>query len=306
MPRARIDQLLVERGLALTREGARALVMAGHVTVAQQRVLKPGTLVRPEARVDVAAAPPYVGRGGTKLAHALDVFGVRPAGRVCLDVGASTGGFTDCLLQRGASRVYAVDVGHGQLDYRLRVDPRVVVMEGVNARHGLSLAVGTSAEGMVRGGAGVGDKPPRYQGAEGAHVSLATVDVSFISLALVIPPVADCLEKGGELVALVKPQFEAGRGKVGKGGVVRDAGVHLEVLSRLINWVIGRGGLRVRGVTGSPLLGDAGNREFFLYLVKEGGNDTNDGQGLRPIPAIAPTRALPDGGGSDGGRPQHD
>lgn len=241
MARTRLDQLLVDRGLAPSRERARSMVMAGHVHVAERRVVKPGTLVAPEAPVEVSQPPPYVGRGGTKLAYALDVFRLDPAGLVCLDVGASTGGFTDCLLQRGATKVYAVDVGHGQLDWRLRQDPRVAVMEGVNARHGIEL--------------------PEV-------VDLATIDVSFISLELVIPPTVTCLQTGGILLALVKPQFEAGRRKVGKGGVVRDPKVHGEVLSRLINWVVDRGGVRIAGLTPSPILGDAGNREFFLWLKR--------------------------------------
>ena len=221
------------------------MVMAGDVQVADGRVLKAGTLIAPDAPLAVTQPPPYVGRGGIKLAHALDTFGIDPSGWTCLDVGASTGGFTDCMLQRGARKVWAVDVGHGQLDYRLRTDPRVEVREGVNARHPLNLP---------------------------EPVDLATIDVSFISLELVLPAATSALRPGGTVLALVKPQFEAGRGKVGKGGVVRDASVHRDVLSRLINWVVSnRAGLslRVRGLTPSPILGDAGNREFFLYLAKE-------------------------------------
>jgi len=217
------------------------MVMAGYVQVGGRLVIKPGTLVAAGSSIRVIQPLPFVSRGGLKLAHALDVFHLCPRGLACLDVGASTGGFTDCLLQRGARKVYAVDVGHGQLDYRLRQDPRVDVMERVNARHGIDLP---------------------------EKADLAAIDVSFISLELVIPPTARCLTADGVLLALVKPQFEAGRGKVGKGGVVRDPKVHAEVLSRLINWVVRDGGLRLAGLTPSPVLGDAGNREFFLCLTK--------------------------------------
>ena len=242
MTRTRLDQLLVDRGLAPSREKARAMVMAGEVQLGEQRVLKAGTMVSADAQPKVAQPPPYVGRGGVKLAHALDIFGIDPSGIICLDVGASTGGFTDCLLQRGALSVWAVDVGHGQMDYRLRQDARVHVLEGVNARHSLDL-------------------PER--------VGLAVIDVSFISLRLVLGPAVRSLQAGGRIVALVKPQFEAGRGRVGKGGVIRDAAVHAEVLSGLISWLVSdpeKRGLRVRGLTPSPLLGNAGNREFFLHL----------------------------------------
>ncbi len=238
--RHRIDRLLVERGLAVSPEKARALLMAGQVTADERRIDKAGALVDATADVRIAAAPPYVGRGGVKLAHALQELlpDIDIAGAVALDVGASTGGFTDCLLQHGARRVYALDVGYGQLHQRLRDDPRVVVLERVNAHNPFQLP---------------------------EPVALATVDVSFISLTKVLPRVMEHLRPGGPILALVKPQFEAARSEVGTGGVVRDPEVHAAVLARLIAWVVPRG-LRLRGLTPSPLLGDAGNREFFLLL----------------------------------------
>ncbi len=241
MGRQRLDVVLVGRGLASTREQARGLIMGGAVRVEGRPASKPGMQIPEQSAVEVAAPPPFVGRGGSKLAHALDVFGATVAGLTGLDVGASTGGFTDCLLQRGAVRVYAVDVGYGQLDYRLRTDPRVVVWERVNARYPLQLP---------------------------EPVDIATVDVSFISLELVLPSIVAELKPGGRIVALVKPQFEIGKGKVGKGGVVRDANLHAEVLSRIVNWVVDHR-LRIEGLTPSPLLGDAGNREFLLGLKRE-------------------------------------
>lgn len=239
MARTRLDQLLVDRGLAPSRERARSMVMAGYVQVGHRRILKPGTIVAAEAALQVAQVQPYVSRGGIKLAHALDSFGIDPADLTCLDIGASTGGFTDCLLKRGAQKVYAVDVGHGQIDYGLRVHPRVEVMEGVNVRHGVKL---------------------------GHLVHLATVDVSFISLELILPPTAACLTPDGTILALVKPQFEIGRTLLPRGGVVREPRLHAQVLSRLINWIVKQGKLRIGGLTPSPILGDAGNREFFLWL----------------------------------------
>ncbi|MBI4338990.1 MAG: TlyA family RNA methyltransferase [Chloroflexi bacterium] len=234
----RIDLLLVEQGLATSQEKAQALLMAGVVTVDGAPVTKPGALVPADAEVRIAEPQPYVGRGGLKLAHALEEFGLSVKGSVCLDAGASTGGFTDCLLQRGASRVYALDVGYGQLDQRLRSDPRVVVMERVNARYPFQLS---------------------------EPVDVATVDVAFISLTLVLPPVAEHVKPGGSIVALVKPQFEAARKQVGKGGVIKDPQVHAAALAKTIAWAVSHG-FRLRWVTPSPLLGDAGNREFFLWL----------------------------------------
>ncbi len=239
----RLDQLLVERGLVETRTRAQALLLAGRVRVgagdAARFDRKPGDLVDGATALEVAVPLPYVSRGGEKLAGALEAFGVSPSGLVCLDAGASTGGFTDALLQRGAMRVHAVDVGHGQLAQSLAGDPRVVVHDRVNARH-------------------------LEPGALGEPVSLAVIDVSFISLALVLGPVARCLAPGGRIVALVKPQFEAGRGEV-PGGVVRDPAVHRAVLERVVAIAAGLG-LVPFDVARSPLLGPAGNREFFAYL----------------------------------------
>jgi len=242
-PRVRLDQLLVERGLVETRSRAQALLLAGRVRVgagdAARFDRKPGDLVDRSLALEVATPMPFVSRGGEKLAGALDAFGVDPVGLVCLDAGASTGGFTDALLQRGAARVHAVDVGRGQLAASLSGDPRVIVHDRVNARH---LEPATLGE----------------------PVSLAVIDVSFISLGLVLGPVARCVAPGGRIVALVKPQFEAGRGEV-PGGVVRDPAVHHAVLERALATAQGLG-LVPLDVTRSPLLGPAGNREFFAHL----------------------------------------
>jgi 23S rRNA (cytidine1920-2'-O)/16S rRNA (cytidine1409-2'-O)-methyltransferase len=239
IPRARLDVLLVERGLAETRAKAQAMILAGLVQVSGRRAEKAGEAVPREAEIAVTGPPhPYVSRGGLKLAAALDHFGIDPAGLVCLDVGASTGGFTDCLLQRGAARVYAVDVGHGQIDSRLRGDPRVVVREHVNAR--------ALSEAHV---------PER--------VDLAVVDVSFISLRLVLPSVAARVKPGGLAVVLVKPQFEAGRREVPRGGVVRSEETRRRVLAEIE--AAGRDlHLEVLGSLESPIRGARGNAEFLL------------------------------------------
>jgi 23S rRNA (cytidine1920-2'-O)/16S rRNA (cytidine1409-2'-O)-methyltransferase len=242
--RLRLDQLLVERGLAESRARAQALVLAGKVRVgegdAARHDRKPGDLIDPDVPIEVATPDPYVSRGGHKLAAALDAFGIDPHGVVCLDVGASTGGFTDVLLQRGATRVYALDVGRGQLAESLRRDPRVVSMERTNAR---GLTATTLPE----------------------PVGLATIDVSFISLSKVLAPVVSTLAPGGAIVALVKPQFEAGRGRTDHG-VVRDPMVHREVLERVVADA-GALGLGSRDVIASPILGPEGNREFLLQLA---------------------------------------
>jgi 23S rRNA (cytidine1920-2'-O)/16S rRNA (cytidine1409-2'-O)-methyltransferase len=231
----RLDQLLVARGLFPSREQARRAVMAGEVRVAGQVVDKAGAAVGEDATLEVAQRPPFVSRGGGKLAAALDHFAVDVAGRICLDVGASTGGFTDCLLQRGAARVYALDVGRGQLDWRLRQDARVVPMEGINARH---LAADALPE----------------------PVDLVTIDVSFISLLKVVPALLPHLAPGGLLLALVKPQFEAGRAAIGKGGIVRDEAVRQEVIARRAR-EISELGLGLVGVIDSPVAGMQGNVE---------------------------------------------
>jgi 23S rRNA (cytidine1920-2'-O)/16S rRNA (cytidine1409-2'-O)-methyltransferase len=240
----RLDAALVARGLAETREKAARLILAGAVAVDGRRTDKAGALVGAAALLEVARGQRFVSRGGDKLAHALGALAVSPRGRVCLDVGASTGGFTHCLLEGGAARVYAVDVGQGQLDPRLRADGRVIVMEKVNAR---ALSPTAFAE----------------------TPDLATIDVSFISLEKLLPAVFGVLGREGEVVALVKPQFEVGRGLVGKGGVVRDAALHEAVLRRVARFAVLHG-WHVRGVTGSPLKGPKGNREFFLHLTKVG------------------------------------
>ncbi|HJW21314.1 MAG TPA: TlyA family RNA methyltransferase [Candidatus Limnocylindrales bacterium] len=247
--RVRLDQLLVERGLAPSRSRAQALLLGGRVRVgrgdAARRDRKPGDLVEPDLDVEVEAPEPYVSRGGHKLAAALDAFAIDPRDRVCLDVGASTGGFTDVLLQRGARRVYALDVGRGQLAESLRADPRVVSMERVNAR---DLTAETLPEA----------------------ISLATVDVAFISSRLLLEPVSKTFRGGaGDLVILVKPQFEAGRGEV-PGGVVRDPGVHERVVAEVAGAAAALG-LEVRGSIPSPILGPEGNREFLLWARVPGG-----------------------------------
>lgn len=242
--KTRLDRLLVERGLAQSREEAARLILAGRVRVGGERADKAGQGVTVEAPVEVEAHRRFVSRGGEKLSHVLDAFKISVTGRICLDVGASTGGFTHCLLERGARRVFAVDVGTGQLDARLRSDARVVVMEKVNARH-------LHPEAL--------SPPP----------DLATVDVSFISLEKVLPAVMNCLVRPGEAMALVKPQFEVGRGQVGKGGVVRDPAQHQAVLTRLCRFALLHG-WHVLGVSASPLRGPKGNREFFLHLSLTG------------------------------------
>ncbi|MFZ5787934.1 MAG: TlyA family RNA methyltransferase [Acidobacteriota bacterium] len=239
--RVRLDQLLVARGLAESRTRAQALVMAGLVRVDGALADKPGRAFPLDARVEVEAPEhPWVSRGGVKLAAALDAFAVDPAGRSCLDVGASTGGFTHVLLERGAARVVALDVGHGQLDWRLRNDPRVEVREGVNARH-----------------LEAGDVPGPF--------GLVVVDVSFISLRLVLPALVPLLAPGADLVALVKPQFEAGKGQVGRGGVVRDGAVREAAIAGVLAAARDLG-LECLGRIASPIPGPAGNVEELVHL----------------------------------------
>jgi 23S rRNA (cytidine1920-2'-O)/16S rRNA (cytidine1409-2'-O)-methyltransferase len=234
----RLDRLLVERGLAPTREKAQALIMAGAVLVDDRKAAKSGQPVDAESRIEVIAAPPFVGRGGLKLEAAIVHFGIRVEGRICLDVGASTGGFTDCLLQRGAARVHAVDVGAGQLDWKIRNDPRVVVHEKLNARY-------LRAEDL------------------GEPIDVAVCDVSFISATLIVPAVAPLLQPGGEMVILVKPQFEAGKGQVGKGGIVREPELH-QAACRRVDEAVRQLGFET-ALMESPILGAEGNREFLLY-----------------------------------------
>jgi 23S rRNA (cytidine1920-2'-O)/16S rRNA (cytidine1409-2'-O)-methyltransferase len=240
--RLRLDQALVAQGLVPSRQRAQAMVRAGLVRVAGEVADRPDQMVDPTVNIDLEHAKAYVSRGGDKLAGALDAFGVDPAGRVCLDVGASTGGFTDVLLQRGAAGVLAVDVGYGQLAWSLRQDPRVTLLERVNIRHLDRLPI---------------------------PADLAVIDVSFISLRLVLPRVRDLLSPPGDVVALVKPQFEVGKGAVGKGGVVRDPAQHGQVLGELRQFAQ-ESGYEIAAEIPSPILGAKGNREFFLYLRRNG------------------------------------
>lgn len=236
--KTRLDQLLVERGLAETRQRAQALILAGSVRVAGQKSDKPGRTVAADAQVELTERMRYVSRGGLKLEAALENFKIDVTGRVCLDVGASTGGFTDCLLQRGAARVYAIDVGHGQFDWTLRNDGRVIVRENVNARY---------------------LKPEDFPETFG----LAVCDASFISATMLLPAIVRLLEPGGEMVILVKPQFEAGRGEVGKGGIVRDPELHRAACSRVASAAEALG--FHTAIMDSPILGAEGNKEFLLH-----------------------------------------
>ncbi len=258
MKRERIDKLLVERGLAPTRTRAQALVMAGAVLVCEQRVAKPSETFAPDCAIRVRGADDpaarYVGRGGLKLAAALQAFKLDVTALVCLDVGASTGGFTDCLLQHGARRVIAVDVGHNQLDYRLRSDARVEAREGVNARY---------------------LQPDDFS----ARFDLIVMDVSFISATKVLPALVPLLIDGGRVVLLIKPQFEVGRGEVGKGGIVRDAAQQARVVEAVNRAALDLG-LTVRGMIESPILGADGNREFLACY--ELGRTDIIGQDVQP------------------------
>jgi 23S rRNA (cytidine1920-2'-O)/16S rRNA (cytidine1409-2'-O)-methyltransferase len=236
--KTRLDILLVERNLAESRSLAQRLILAGHVRVDGREAMHPGKLLPPESKVELTETPRYVSRGGEKLAAALDRFSILPKGRICADAGASTGGFTDCLLQRGAARVYAIDVGKGILVWKLRNDPRVVVMEERNARFLESLP---------------------------EPVDLVTADVAFISLRLLFPVFHGWLREGGEAVALIKPQFEAGRGQVGRGGVVKDPAVHRRVLEDVLDSAEGNG-FAAAGLMPSPIKGPAGNIEFLAHL----------------------------------------
>ncbi len=238
MRKRRLDVLMVDRGLSRSRENAQAMILAGDVRVDRQVVTRPAATFPTGVEIDVVQPLPYVSRGGYKLAHALDQYRVSVDGLTVLDVGASTGGFTDVLLQRGARRVYAIDVGRGQLAWKLRQDARVVSLERTNIRYVTSL-------------------PEPIAG--------AVVDVSFISLTQVLPPIARLLGSEGWIIALVKPQFEAGRDQVGKGGVVRDPAIHREVLNRVTQSALELD-FSLRGCTPSPILGPAGNREFLLWL----------------------------------------
>lgn len=240
----RADQLLVARGLAESRARAQALIMAGLVVSETRRIDKPGVLLPADAPLAVKGkGHPWVSRGGVKLAHALDRFGLDPAGCTCLDVGASTGGFTQVLLARGAVRVYAVDVGHGQLDWSLRQDPRVIVLERINARH-------LTAEQIPE------------------PVDLVVCDASFIGLRTVLPAPLALTRPGAALVALIKPQFEAGPGRVGKGGIVRDEALRAEICETIRAWIGAQPGWTVLGLVPSPIAGADGNVEFLIAARK--------------------------------------
>ncbi len=240
--KVRLDILLKKRGMSTSRSKAKRLIMAGKVYVEGQLVDKPGTQVDLDSQVEVKKPPPpYVSRGGVKLAKALKNFRIVVSNKKALDIGASTGGFTDCLLKNGASKVWAVDVGYGQLDWKLRKDPRVTVLEKVNARY-------LKLEDI------------------GEQVDLATVDVSFISIKKILSPLTRIVKEGRDLVVLVKPEFEAGPGKVGKGGVIRDPQVHIEVLNDLIEFICENLNISVLDATFSPIKGSSGNIEFFLWL----------------------------------------
>ena len=243
----RLDVLLVERGLVPTRSKARAIVMAGEVLVNGQRADKPGMKVALDVVIEVVAPMPYVSRGGFKLAGALDAAGLAVEGKVCADVGACTGGFSDVMLQRGAARVYAIDVGYGQLDWKVRQDPRVVVMERTNVR---------------------------YLEALPEPIDLAAIDVSFISLKLVLPAVQLWLAPEGDIIALIKPQFEAGPSQVGKGGIVKDTDVHRQVLEDILSWCQEHA-LTPRALYRSSIEGSGGNVEFLVHL-RPGDQDAVD------------------------------
>ena len=239
----RLDVLLVERGLATSREKAKAMIMAGEVLVDNEREDKAGSMFPEEVEIVLKGKPlPYVSRGGLKLEKAMKNFNLTLDGKVCMDVGASTGGFTDCMLQNGAVKVYSVDVGHGQLDWKLRNDPRVVCMERTNIRYVVT--------------EDIEERP-----------SFVSIDVSFISLTKVLLPVRNLMEENGEIAALIKPQFEAGREKVGKKGVVRDPAVHLEVINMVIDFAVSIG-FEIKNLTFSPVKGPEGNIEYLVHLVR--------------------------------------
>lgn len=242
--RYRLDVLMVERGLATTRERARSLILAGRALVNGCIVTKAGSQVSTSAKLDLSEPDhPYVGRGGIKLAHALKVFEVAASGRIAIDIGASIGGFTDALLQHGAARVIAVDVGHGQLDWQLRNNPRVLVIERFNARHLTTDAL-----------------PSEFQ-----KVDIVTIDVSFISVKKILPVIPSLLNPDADVIVLVKPQFEAGRSEVGKGGIVRDPVIHAKTVNEVIAFA-DRIGLHYTAKVPSPITGSGGNREFLLHL----------------------------------------
>ncbi len=244
----RLDSLLAAKGLIESREKARALILAGKVLVNGTKADKAGTFVRPEACLEILQKIPYVSRGGLKLEAALKSFNIDVKGKIAMDVGASTGGFTDCLLQHGARKVYAIDVGYGQLAWKLRNDSRVILLEKTNIRYLDEKVRGQEFEDLIK-----------------SNIDIATVDVSFISLLKVIPKVINFLKKNREIVALIKPQFEVARKDVGKGGVVKDEAKRLEVIEKITKELRNMG-LEVKGVIKSPLVGPKGNIEYFIYF----------------------------------------
>jgi 23S rRNA (cytidine1920-2'-O)/16S rRNA (cytidine1409-2'-O)-methyltransferase len=255
MRKERLDKLLVEKGVVQSRDRARALIMAGKVSVEGNRIDKPGIQINTDTQLQIQGGDSsYVSRGGEKMEGALKVFGIDPKGMVVMDVGASTGGFTDCILQKGAKKVYAVDVGYGQLAWRLQKDPRVVNLERRNIRY------------LQR------EEVPE-------EIDMVLIDTSFISIEKFLPHLLGFLKKEGAILSLIKPQFEVEKGEVGKGGVVRDKALHEKVINRISNFSRGLR-LKILGVTESPLLGPKGNKEFFIYLKKENGEDGQN-QGTR-------------------------
>ena len=249
----RLDKVITQRRLIRSRSRAQRLIMAGQIRVNGQIVYRPGHMVDARATIEIVSPQTYVSRGGEKLEGALTCFRLDPTGKICLDIGSATGGFTDCLLQHGGERVHCVDVGKGLLDWRLRNDPRVVVHEGLNARY-------LTFEDI------------------GEPIDLVTIDVSFISLRLILPPLYSIVREKGELVTLVKPQFEAGPDKVGKGGVIKACSVHLQVLQALERFIEEKTPWRIIAAIYSPVVGPAGNIEFFFHLCRRG----SDGPGERP------------------------
>ncbi len=268
MQKERLDQILVGRGLASSREKAKAIIMSGIVFVNGQKEDKPGAFFTSEAEVEIRGEKPrYVSRGGYKLEKAIETFGIRLDGLVCCDIGSSTGGFTDCMLQNGAGKVYAIDVGRGQLDWKLRQDERVVSMERTNIRYVTPEDIGEPAD-------------------------FASIDVSFISLEKVLPAVRELLREGARIAALIKPQFEAGRSQVGKKGVVRDPFVHEDVIEKVVLFAASLG-FRYLGLTYSPIRGPEGNIEYLFYMEKPAGStapeadtDTADGSGAFELSAV--------------------
>jgi 23S rRNA (cytidine1920-2'-O)/16S rRNA (cytidine1409-2'-O)-methyltransferase len=258
MAKLRLDLLMTQNGLATGRDTAKALIMAGQVYVAGQKADKPGMQVPGDCLIEVRGETPrYVSRGGLKLERALEAFPITLQGKLCVDIGASTGGFTDCMLQNGASKVYAVDVGYGQLAWKLREDPRVEVLERTNIRYVTEEQIPVPAD-------------------------FVSVDVSFISLSLVLPVIARLLSSSGEAVCLIKPQFEAGRGKVGKKGVVREPETHIEVIAKVLDFAVNNG-FSVLGLTYSPVKGPQGNIEYLLYIGKASGGNVPDGDEISEL-----------------------